>query len=163
MNLQNLKPGDILICTGHRFLSRIIMKVTRSRFSHAALYIEQWGIPSVMDAQNDGINSRPFLAWDNKYQYDIRVFRHPEGVIEKAICMRAATKTGVTAYDFVSFILRYPIKLITGKWRQKKNFDSAMTCSEFVAWVYGVEKPYTFTPEDLYNWCLMNKFVEIEI
>jgi hypothetical protein len=38
-----------------------------------------------------------------------------------------------------------------------------MYCSEYVAWVYGVEKAYRFSPQDLYDWCKSNFFYEIVI
>jgi hypothetical protein len=35
-----------------------------------------------------------------------------------------------------------------------------MYCSEFVAWVWGAKENYRMSPRDLYEWCLVNNFVE---
>jgi hypothetical protein len=162
MKPTNLKPGDILFCTGYSFLSKAIMRTTKSKFSHVALYMEVWGIPFVIDAQKDGIQFRMFDQWCDHYGYDIRAFRSQEPINEKELSLRAATKAGFTAYDFPSLLLRHPIQMLTGKWQDKKNTEKIMTCSEFVSWVYAIHRSYRMSPQDLYEWCLLHKFVEIK-
>jgi len=163
MNATALKTGDILHCSGKRLISRLIKKATKSKFSHTALFIEIWGQPYVIDAQNDGVNVRPWHDWQEKYNYEITVHRSSELVNEKTFAQRALTKVGHTAYDFEGLLVRQPVELVTGKWLEKGDTTKAMYCSEYVAWVYGVEKAYRFSPQDLYDWCKANFFYEVVI
>jgi uncharacterized protein YycO len=158
MNLTKLKPGDILHCSGKKKLAKIIKAFTKSQFSHTALFIEIWGQPYIIDAQIDGVNLRPWNEWADKYKYDFVVHRSANEIDTKALSMRALTKVGHTGYDFESLLFKQPIELFTNTWQQKKNEQERMYCSEFVAWVYGVERSYRFSPEDMYNWCLINNF-----
>jgi len=161
MILSRLKTGDVLHCTGYALSSEIIKRVTRSKFSHSAMFIEIWGQPYVIDAQKDGVNVRPFDIWKKKYGYDFVVHRASDKFDSKALSKRAMTKIGNTAYDFTSLIFKHPFKLLFGVWRMKKNQFEKMTCSEYVAWVYGAGRAYRMSPEDLYQWCRQNGFYEI--
>lgn len=163
MNATALKTGDILHCSGKRLISRLIKKATKSEFSHSALFIEIWGQPYVIDAQNDGVNVRPWNDWLEMYDYKITVHRSSDLVNEKTFAQRALTRVGHTAYDFEGLLVRQPIELMTGKWIEKGDTEKKMYCSEYVAWVYGVEKAYKFSPQDLYEWCKANFFYEIVI
>ena len=163
MNPTSLKTGDILHCSGKKLLSRLIKKATKSKFSHSAVFIEIWGQPYILDAQKDGVNVRPLNDWLEKYNYNITVYRSSNLVNEKTFAQRALTKVGHTAYDFESLLIRQPIELLTGKWVEKGDTTKAMYCSEYIAWIYGVEKAYKFSPQDLYEWCKANFFYEIVI
>jgi len=163
MNPTSLKTGDILHCSGKKLLSRLIKKATKSKFSHSAVFIEIWGQPYVLDAQKDGVNVRPLNDWLEKYNYNITVYRSSNLVNEKTFAQRALTKVGHTAYDFESLLIRQPIELLTGKWVEKGDTTKAMYCSEYIAWIYGVEKAYKFSPQDLYEWCKANFFYEIAL
>jgi len=163
MNPTFLKTGDILHCSGKKLLSRLIKKATKSKFSHSAVFIEIWGQPYILDAQIDGVNVRPLNDWLKKYNYNITVHRSSNLVNEKTFAQRALTKVGHTAYDFESLLIRQPIELLTGKWVEKGDTTKAMYCSEYIAWIYGVEKAYRFSPQDLYDWCKANFFYEIVI
>ena len=163
MNPTSLKTGDILHCSGKKLLSRLIKKATKSKFSHSAVFIEIWGQPYIIDAQKDGVNVRPLNDWLEKYNYNITVHRSSNLVNEKTFAQRALTKVGHTAYDFESLLIRQPIELLTGKWVEKGDTTKAMYCSEYIAWIYGVEKAYKFSPQDLYEWCKANFFYEIVI
>ena len=163
MNPTNLKTGDILHCTGKRLLSRLIRKFTKSKFSHSALFIEIWGQPYIIDAQRDGVNVRPWNDWCNQYNYTILAHRSPKVVDYIELSKRAMTKVGNTAYDIEGLILKQPFELITGKWNRKKNEEDKMYCSEYVAWVYAAERSYRMSPEDLYQWCIANSFIEVKL
>lgn len=156
-----MKTGDILFCSSSKLLGRIIKRLTKSEFSHVALYVEVWGVPFVIDAQKDGIQFRMYSEWIEKYDYKVRVFRSNNEIDCKKISLRAASKAGFTGYDFESLIIRQPIKLLTGKWNEKKRFEEVMTCSEFVSWVYAIHRSYSMSPQDLYEWCIKNNFLEI--
>ena len=161
MNPSNLKTGDILHCTGNRLVSKLIRKFTKSKFSHSALFIEIWGQPYVIDAQKDGVNLRPWDAWREEYGYGIVAHRSSSEFDRIAFSKRALTKVGHTAYDFEGLLLRHPFQLLTGKWDNQKNPYERMTCSEYVMWVYGVEKAYRISPENVYRWCNLNNFYEV--
>lgn len=163
MNPTNLKTGDVLHCSGKRILSRLIKWFTRSKFSHSALFIEIWGQPYVIDAQDDGVNLRPWKAWNDKYGYDITAMRSSVEFDSKEFAKRSMIKIGHTGYDFVSLLIRQPIRIIFDTWHVKKNESEKMFCSEYVAWTYGVERSYKMSPEDLYLWCLLNNFTEVKI
>lgn len=162
IDVELLRTGDILHCSGKRLLSRLIKKFTRSKFSHTALFIEIWGQPYVIDAQADGVNVRPFYEWNKKYDYDIVAHRFSGELDRIALSKRALTKVGHTGYDIEGLLIRQPHKLITGKWKEKGDMSERMYCSEYVAWVYGVEKAYRMSPEDVYLWCILNNFQEVK-
>jgi uncharacterized protein YycO len=162
-NPTNLKTGDVLHCSGNRLLSKIIKAFTRSKFSHTALFIEIWGQPYIIDAQADGVNVRPFDEWQKKYDYDIVAHRFSGELDREALSKRAMTKVGHTGYDIEGLVIRQPHKIFTGKWKEKGDTTERMYCSEFVAWVYGVERAYRMSPEDLYLWCTLNQFEEIKM
>jgi uncharacterized protein YycO len=159
---KNLKPGDILHCSGSRTISKLIKFFTKSKFSHTALYLEIWGQPYVIDAQKDGVNVRPIEDWKKKYNYSYTVSRDESlnDDQKKELCKRALSKTGHTAYDIESLLLRQPWKLITGKWKEAGDKQEKMYCSEFVAWVYQVPDYYKMSPEDLYDWCERHSFTQ---
>lgn len=160
---NHLQPGDILHCWRNTFLSKAIRFATRSRFSHTALFVVLDGEPFIIDAQNDGVQLRPFYAWINEYKYKFIVTRQPNDFQSYKFITkrRALSKIGTTGYDFESLIIRFPYKLITGKWKVKSNEDERMCCGEFVMWVYQVAESYKMSPEDAYIWTIENQFTII--
>ena len=161
VDYTNLKTGDILHCSGTRFLSKAIKAATRSEYSHTAIFIWIWDAPYVIDAQKDGVNVRPWKEWNEEFNYTIKVHRSPEKVNEKTFATKALSKSGNTGYDFEGLFARQPLKLITGKWKEAGDKDERMFCSEYVAWVYGIKDSYKMTPQELYEWCTENGFYTI--
>lgn len=157
MNQDLISTADILHCRGKRLISRLIMRFTKSRWSHTALAMRIDGKLFVIDAQKDGWNIRPFDAWHAKYNYEILVCRSYKSNYKYSqtyIKERALGKIGVTAYDFESLFLRQPWSLLTGKWRNRgAKEDDRMVCSEAVAWCYSIEEWYKMTPEAMHEWC----------
>jgi hypothetical protein len=156
---MELKTGDILNCTGKKLLSKIIKLFTKSRFSHTAIFIEIWGEQFIMDAQKDGIQLRPFKEWVKKYNYDYEVRRAPYEINQVNFSKRMTSRLG-TPYDVKSLVIGQPIEIFTGKWITDKHEDytKKLYCSEFVAWCYGVESYYKMSPQDVYEWQLLNMF-----
>jgi len=149
--------GDILHCQGKSLISKGIRVFTKSTITHSAIYFEIDGAPFIMDAQNDGVNLRPFKEWSEKYNYDIIAtsWKWAHDPYKKAL-----QKSGVTGYDFRLFLLRYPSKIIKSVFTRKdvklkrvKNENEKLICSEFIAWVIGLENPQNYTPKDLYIFC----------
>jgi hypothetical protein len=166
MNQDLIQTGDILHCRGKRLISRLIMRFTKSNWSHTALAIRIEGKLFIVDAQRDGLNLRPFEAWQAKYDYNILVCRTMKAnwnYSKSYIKERAMGKIGVTAYDFESLFIRYPWKLLTGKWKNRgSKEDDRMYCSEFVAWSYSVPNWFEMSPKLVYEWCVQNGFQVIQ-
>ena len=144
-----LASGDILVCKGKSWLSRAIMKITRGSWSHTALYTEVWGIPSIIEAQKNGVNHKLFKIWQDKWGYDYEVFRHTKDFNQKELMIRAFSKCGETKYDFFTFLRRafgYRKKRTSNKENEK------MICSEYTAWVWNIENGYDMTPQEQYDY-----------
>jgi hypothetical protein len=162
--VEKLKTGDILHCTGTRLISRLIMKSTRSEVSHTAIFIEIWGQPYIVDSQKDGTNARPYDEWVKKYNYEYTVHRNPNLTDHHAFSIRAFSRVGVTAYDFESLFIRYPWKLLTGKWRMRgEREEKRMFCSEYVAWVHGISHYYRLSPKEVKEHCISNNWKEVKV
>lgn len=159
------KTGDILHCSGERLLSRIIKRVTKSKFSHSAVFIEIWGQAYVIDSQAKGTNLIPFDEWEKKWNYTYEVHRNPSIINEeerRKFAIKALSRSGSTGYDFASLLIRQPIYLLTGNWREKEEKKyKRMYCSEFVAWAHGIESSYRMSPQDLYEYCNDNNFIKL--
>jgi len=161
MNPFNLETGDVLHCTGHGLLARLIMFATKSRFSHTAIFIEIWGQPYIIEAQSNGVNVKSYDEWLNKYGYTFEAHRNPNRASEEIFSVHAMSKVGVTGYDFVSLLIRKPIQLITGKWRKIRNEDDKMYCSEYAMWAHRIEQSYRMSPEDVFEFCKKNNWQKI--
>lgn len=163
LNLENLKTGDVLHCRGKKIISKMIRWATKSQINHTAMFIWIWDEPYIIDAQDNGVNVKPFKNWVEEYQYEFIVQRKPRPIAEKKIATKAMSKVGLTAYDFEGLILKQPIELITGKWHKKpaNHEQDKMYCSEFVSWVYGLEDSYRMSPKDFLEYCKENNWETI--
>lgn len=163
LNLENLKTGDVLHCRGKKLISKIIRWATKSQINHTAMFIWLWDEPYIIDAQDNGVNVKPFQKWVDEYHYDFIVQRKPKPIAEKKIATKAMSKVGLTAYDFEGLILKQPIELIAGKWHKKpaNHEQDKMYCSEFVSWVYGLEDSYRMSPKDFLEYCKENNWETI--
>ena len=163
MDTTILKTGDVLHCAGKRLISKLIRWATKSKFNHTALFIELWGQPYIIDAQENGVNVKPFEQWEKEYGYNYIVTRPPFDIDEKRTAIKAMSKVGLTAYDFEGLLLKQPIELLTGKWKKKKgeHEQDKMYCSEFVAWVYYVNDSYKTSPADFLKFCKDSKWTLI--
>lgn len=149
---KELKDGDILLCTGSGLIPNLIKKVTKSTYSHTALFVTAHGCPGVIEAQIDGINWKPFDMWLKKYEYDYEVYRRRTitNSGRERLAVKAFQKAGHVGYDLFSFIIRQPIKIFTGKWKYRgpEREVKFMICSEFVSWVHNFEEWWKHTPDD---------------
>jgi len=158
MEVSKLKTGDILICTGRSFISKTIMTVTKSSFSHSALYVPSWGQHGVIDSQKDGTNWRPWEPWREKYNYEYIVFRYQHSFDEKELAIKAFSKAGTTGYDFTQFIFRQPWTLLTGSWKNRGDKEGKrMICSEYTSWVWDLPEWYKLTPQKQYEYLSKSK------
>ena len=163
LNIDELKTGDVLHCRGNSWLSKAIRWATKSNINHTALFIWIWGEPYIIDAQDNGVNVKPFQDWVDKYKYNFIIQRRPRPIAEKKIAVKAMSKVGLTAYDFEGLIIKQPIELLTGKWNKKpaNHEQDKMYCSEFVSWVYGLDNSYRMSPKDFLDYCKENNWDEI--
>jgi hypothetical protein len=147
--MEKLKIGDILICRGSSWISKGIMLVTSGTWSHTALYAETWDQAGVIEAQKNGVNFKLWDVWRNKWGYTYKVFRNNSIVNEKELMIKAFSKCGETKYDFWKFLVRIPIKLFTGKWKNKGDKeDDKMICSAFTGWVWDLPNWQSMTPDE---------------
>jgi hypothetical protein len=156
------KTGDIFHCRSYGLIGRGIRWATKSQFNHSAIFIEIWGQGYIIDSQRKGTNLIPFEEWEKKWGYEYVVHRNPYLTDYKKLAIRALSKSGNTAYDFGSLLFRQPLKILTGKWRERPDkTEKRMYCSEFVAWCFKIHSYYRTTPQDLYDFCIKNNFIEI--
>ena len=141
MKLQN---GDILICTSDRIIPRIIKWATKSKWSHTAQYFDG----GILEAQNKGVHFLMYDEWVKRYNYEYIIYRRRIISLEQ-LKERAFSKLGNTGYDYISFVIKHPIKLLTGKWIYlgEKNEERAMICSELTTWSEGWRDYYKMTPD----------------
>lgn len=149
---MKLKPGDVLICKGKSWISKAIMKVTGGVYSHTALFASAWGSRGVIEAQKNGVNFKLWKSWRDKWDYDYIVFRYNKEFDHSKLMQKAFSKSGETRYDFFTFFLRIPYRLITGKNKEKDNEDKKMICSEYTSWVWDIEGWYQMTPQEQYEY-----------
>lgn len=150
---DKLQVGDILHCRGKRLLSRMIMRVSRSQWSHTAIVVESWGQLFIIDAQQNGVNARPYKEWVKQYGYDVEIARPINPVHVEEFCKKAFGKIGHTRYDIASLFWHQPLYILTGKWRGRTqdNALKKMYCSEFVGWMYELPNWWTLSPKQVYE------------
>lgn len=157
-----LKTGDVLHCAGHGLLSTLIMRFTKSSWSHTAIFIEIWGQPYIIEAQNNGVNVKPFEEWVKKYGYYYEVSRSPFEFDAKKFSIYAMSKVGTTGYDFLSLIVRQPWRIVSGSYKVRKDEYEKMYCSEYAMWSHGIEKAYRMSPQDVWDYCEANNWLFIK-
>ena len=150
-----LQHGDVLHCTSKSWLARTIQKMTKSHINHTSLMLEIDGAMYVIDAQKNGVNLKTLENWleNFKYTYVLHRKRKPTTQWNKGISIRALSKVGVTPYDFASLLIWQPIYILTGKWkgRTEDRADDRFYCSEYVAWVLGLENWWECSPDLVYK------------
>ena len=151
-NFRNLKT----------YISLLIRLGNKSNWSHTARTILIYDILFVIDSDlglgRNGIAITPWEEW-RKNKHDLFVYDpfalsigdpfKAEVILDQD--KKALAQCGVATYDLNSF--GYQIKkAITGHWQGETNevrASSQFYCSEFIAWIYGVNKWYLMTPDNL--------------
>lgn len=151
------KSGDIFVCRGKSLVAKGIRWATNSYYNHTCIYIEIWGRPFMMDSSSRGTNLIPMDEWEKEFEFEYVVFRNPALKDYKEFNIKAVSKSGHTAYDFVSLLLRYPWKIITGSWKYKGDKETErMYCSEYTAWCHDIKDSHKLSPQDVYEYCQLN-------
>lgn len=140
------------------------MGATKSRFSHTAQIIILNGIPYVFDAQNNGVCLRTVGYWKHTYNYDFKTFRPTELLSNYEQFMLGFAgvpydRKGLVVGLFKSLL----IKLLKRKdMNDKFRNNGLFWCSELTMKPY-VANPEDYTPQKVYDYCIENRFQEIEI
>lgn len=163
--IENLETGDVLFCMGHGITSKLIHFFTGSKITHMAVVVWERGKLFIYDAQKDGFNKREYHKWINKYKYDFIAARQP-GLNTNMFLDKIDAITGVTAYDFKLFALRFPYRIIKSKITGKpfklhkdEDEDNRMVCSEAAMYTQGINDAQNFTPKDAYDYSVKNKWL----
>lgn len=145
------------------YTSLFIRLGNQSNWSHTARTILIHNILFVIDSDfglgRNGIAITPWEEWkknkNDLFVYDPRIFRLiPSKDYEAAIIgqdKKALAQCGVAKYDLNSFGFQIK-KAITGHWEGETDEVAASSqfyCSEFVAWIYSVNKWFLMTPDNL--------------
>jgi hypothetical protein len=161
IDFSKFKVGDIFHCYRRSIIGTLIflftkkkMKYSPKKITHTGVYLVSWGMPQIADSQKDGFNPRIFPKWLQKYRYGFIVTRKKEIASEEQICKKIMSIAGTTSYDYVSLFFRHPIRLIFGSWKNRKNDDKRMVCSESVAYIH--DMPKNLSPIELFNLCIEN-------
>ena len=137
-----LETGDVLLCRREKLLSRLIMRVTKGSWSHSALVIKIGNLTCIVEAQANGIHLKDYDQWLKKWGYKYEAYRTNKSFNKNDILHKAIARCGTTRYDFLTFIIRIPIRLLTGKNKDRRDAfkrGKKMICSEFTAWIWDIE------------------------
>ena len=138
---QALNPGDIVLVAGKGWLSKSIMFLTDSKWSHVALYIGG-GRRAVLEAVDDGVEENAF-ATTAKGHTRIAIRRLPGLTVEQAEAIKTAAYRELNRpYDYVQLVTLgvYSLarKYLGLRWSALvKNKKRAIICSELVELAYG--------------------------
>jgi hypothetical protein len=143
-----LRPGDVLLVEGHNHISGVIKYLTRSTWSHAALYVgaigertTENGEPLVLVEANIGYGV--VAAPLSKYANDHTRICRPIGLTEDdaaRVCAYATERIGFD-YDLKNIIdlMRYLIPLpVPQRWRRRlmalgSGHPTRIICSALIA------------------------------
>tara|TARA_R110001583_G_scaffold194751_1_gene366833 strand:- start:268 stop:1305 length:1038 start_codon:yes stop_codon:yes gene_type:complete len=147
INIEVLKPGDIVLTTSNKKVSALIRAVTKSDISHAMICV---AYGSVMDSTIDGVQARnvqKILYDDNNSIYILRTKEPlPTDKLEKIITYaRASTGTSYSGRDAATVVKR----------KKTGSVSAKQFCSRMVARAYAsagialVANPDFCAPEEL--------------
>ena len=174
LDLSLLKTGDVFCCSGDRTpLSTGIKIGSLSDLTHTStfkwLYYSPTGQPRpyMSDAQRQGFYDKPLEWWLNKYGYKFFVMRAPEEINAEEFLLHAETILG-TPYDIFNLIFRQPQKILTGKWKDKKDEMDRIICNGGTAYMQNYRKmlfpnPDMYDPQQIFERMLKLKYDMIPI
>lgn len=147
-NMSLLKPGDILLSSQDRPVSRGVRKFTKSDYSHAALYV---GGGSYIHSDANGVHSGNTQRWIFKEEAQLKVMRlsaPSKAVIDRAI-EYSRLQIGV------QYSVKEAIRTKIGPKRKITAESNRQFCSRLVAMAYAagglkiVEDARYCTPADI--------------
>jgi hypothetical protein len=164
IDISKLKPNDILVCVGDSALANAILKATNGKFSHTAQVVKVNGKLMIFDAQEGGCMVRSFEFWKQEFNYDFRVFRNPKENVNDfsdwflQFSGRKYDKKGL-AIGLGKSLFKNLFK-INSKMKEKYRNNGLFWCSELTMKPY-VNNPEQYAPQNVYEWLIENKWVEI--
>lgn len=150
-------PGDTFHCWRESLIGNMIKKITKSKFSHTALFIRIDGEPFIIDSQADGTQLRHFDKWMAKYEYNFIVMRFTASIYPAKTHRQAALRYVGVKYGYAD-LLRHLLYRKTGLWLGLDKEHKRMVCSEYRMKVHDeffdtedlrIEK---MSPKDVFEW-----------
>lgn len=150
INTINLQEGDILHCMSNGLLARCIHYFTKSKINHTALVLKIYNNLFISDSQIKGTYPIPLKDWTKKYKYKYIISRPLK--FTKYNKYKAINRWGKTPYDFASLLFQAWYQM-TGRWIGKGKYkaEKRMYCSEYVAYVFNLDRWWMKSPKDVYN------------
>lgn len=66
---NEIQAGDLFLCSGNHFVSRIIKDGSKSQFSHVGLIFRWHDVPMLLEAvESDGVRSIPLSQYSKDYE-----------------------------------------------------------------------------------------------
>lgn len=167
LDISKIQTGDTGLCEGTSELAKTIQHSTNSKFSHTCQFFWLHGVLYVIDAQKDGVSPQTYKSWQREYGYKVTIYRNPNCLAENRWISNAMQYSRVK-YDKKGLIVGL-IKSKTLWFWKKKDMDDKYRnnglfwCSEYTMKLIGVENPEDYSPQGVYEYCLKNNFLKIEV
>jgi hypothetical protein len=166
--METIKSGDVIVFRTKfkwnkpmTWLAAIIRGFTAYEYNHVGVVVHNWGVPFLNESNQKGVNSTILKERLTGCKYKIFRSKHP--IDEKAFCINANSKLGVTKYDTISLLFYHAWYKITGRWiasnKQNQN-ERFMVCSEYAAWCHNMKEWYKADPSVFEK---SNYFIEISL
>jgi hypothetical protein len=171
MDTTSLQPGDVILFAGTSFVSRGIKYFTKSKWSHAAIYVGG-GEGFIVEATAAGVEKNKLEA-TLKHCSAWCVRRYPNLTVAQAEAMKTEAYGFLPyKYDFVQLLtlgVFFSLRKIGITWNSiVDSMPGRMICSELVAVCYQVidvmfnKRTKMVTPDMLYTTGLLTTIQESE-
>lgn len=165
MKIEDLKPGDVLLCCPdqHSWIGKAIVLITKGKVSHAAIYVGgENGKPQIAHSEAHGIVYMPFEEFTVHEPAGFYVMRHNEqtdlqpvlnavekyinekipypyanlGLLGLLILLNRFSKDTIKSRIFYRFASLVAIKLMKKIRDVARHGKATMICSQFAAQCY---------------------------
>ncbi len=137
LKISNLRPGDVLLYSGHQWISRAIEWFEKSPWSHASLIFDVYGELLTSEAEQQGLiaNTVPSSVVGCK----MLVLRPKFAFSPHALSQFVASNLGKHRYGFFRLIIVQAIWQIFHLWILDDNTSEPLKkviCGEWVTYAY---------------------------
>ena len=155
MKESNMIKIEVLHCTGHGILPKLIGLFTASSITHSAIRIYENEEPFIYEMQKNGCTRKMQKSWEKVYGYH---YKKTEHYISKFKYSKLKTFEGVLPYDEGTLIGSQSLYQLFGVWigKKEKSIKDGVICSELVAYLLDVPEWWKQSPKSLYKWCSIN-------
>lgn len=137
---NQIKNGDVLMYRGKSLQSRIIMFVTRSRFSHAGIAVWWNERLMVMEAVGKGVVITPLSQSVGKYDGRVELFTSKEEIPDNERLRMITCAQEELGKEYATWkAVRVGIKILLSKNRERRDRlrrERQLFCSQYVAQIY---------------------------